>query len=300
MKDIRSKLAAAKLLGVVVKNSLTFKIKRRALGRFRRKEFDTVIVDMDGTLYKTDANLEALILSYPEKTETGKAAGEEIYDSVIKKIAGGEYSIEKAIVEGNKFLIAKKITRQHLHQVLDRVKPTLRKQLIGALADIKASGKTIVLATLSSKDFGQMLNEHIKRKFGFEFDCIIGTELAFDSTGAISGIKNLVGTKDFEFEGISVKSKLSAVREGLAAAGKPFDIKKAVLITDSYGDIDIAKMLTTILIKPSSPSKAQRVSYQLGLADYILPDNKDLLVNLESVILGAGKEEEILPEIPKA
>ena len=291
LRDIKSKLGAAKLLGLVVKNSLTFKIKRSALRRFRHAEFDTIIVDMDGTLYKTDANLEALALAYPEKTESGKASGEEIYDSVISKIASGEYSIEKAIVEGNKFLMGRKISRPHLFHVLDRIKPTLRRQLINALIDIKASGKTIVLATLSSKDFGNMLNEHLRLKYGFEFDCIIGTELRFNEAGAITGIKSMVGTKDFEFEGIAVRTKLTAIKEGLAAQGKNLDVKKSVIITDSYADIDIAKMLVTILLRPSSPTTAQKISYRLGLADYILPDNKDLKVNLESIILGAEKEE---------
>ena len=299
IKGIRSKLAAAKLLGMVVKNSLTFKIKRRALGRFRKADFDTVIVDMDGTLYKTDANLEALMLAYPEKSGSGKVAGEEIYDSIISKIASGEYSIEKAIVEGNKFLMARKVTRQHLHQVLDLVKPSMRRQLIRALIDIKASGKRIVLATLSSKDFGDMLNAHLRLKYKFEFDLIIGTELKFDSSGATTGINAMVGTKDFEFEGIPVKTKLTSIKEGMAAKNLAFDAKKSVIITDSYGDIDIAKMLVTILLKPSSPSKAQKVSYQLGLADYIMPDNKDLQVNLESIILGAAKED-ALEDVPSA
>ena len=136
-----------------------------------------------------------------------------------------------------------------------------------------------------------MLNEHIKRKFGFEFDCIIGTELDFGESEMITGIKSMAGTKDFDFEGISVKTKLSAIKDALAAKGKEFDIKKSVIITDSYGDIDIAKMLVTILIKPASPSTAQKISYRLGLADYILPDNKDLGTNLESILIGAGKED---------
>lgn len=298
-RDVRSKLLSAKLLGIVVKNSLTFKIKRRALGRFRRKEFDTVIVDMDGTLHKADANLEALIYAYPEKTESGRAAGEEIYDSIIKKIASGEYGIEKAIVEGNKFLIARKMGEKQLQEVVRRVIPTLRRQLIRALADIKASGKTIVLATLSSRDFGERLNLHLRQKYGFEFDCIIGTELEFDSSGMISGIERMVGTKDFVFGGIPVKSKLTAVKEALSHIGRKFDVKKAVIITDSYGDIDIAKMLVTILLKPSTQTMAQKISYRLGLADYILPDNKDLRTNLESILIGeekAGSETEASPQ----
>ena len=54
---LRSKLSSAMLLGKVLKNSLQFKLRRSALPRFKGKEFDTIIVDMDGTLYRSDANL---------------------------------------------------------------------------------------------------------------------------------------------------------------------------------------------------------------------------------------------------
>ncbi len=292
IKDLKSKLSAAKLLGVVVKNSLAFKIKRRALKRFKATEFDTIIVDMDGTLYKTDANLEALSLAYPQALASGKTAGEELYDSILSKIASGEHSIEKAILEGNKFLIAKDFSRKDFSLVLEKIKPSIRKPLVKALAHIKASGKTVVLATLSSKEFGESLNSYLNHKFGFSFDHIVGTELGFDSSGHISGVNSIVGTKDFSIEGIEVKSKLTAIKQALESSGKVLDIKNAVLITDSYGDIDLAKSLVTILIKTPNPTRAQKVSYSLKLADYILSDNKDLQTNLESIIFGTEKVEE--------
>ncbi len=286
VRDIKTKLSSAKLLGIVLKNSLQFKLRRSALPHYKATEFDTVIVDMDGTLYKSDANLEGLMLAFPDIGESGKSGGEEIYDSLIKKIASGEYSVEQAITEGNKFFIAKKLTRRDFYPVLDKVKSGIRLPLVVALKDIKKSGKTIVLATLSSRDFGEMLNAHFKLKFGFEFDLVLGTELEFDADERIVGVKSIVGTKDSEYEGIPIKSKLTAVKEGLTAKGIDFDAKKAVLITDSYGDIDLAKMLVTILLKPKHPTAAQRVSHRLKLADYILPDNRDLKQNLESIILG--------------
>lgn len=295
-RDLKSKLYSAKLLGNVVKNSLAFKLRRGTMPRYRAKEFDTIIVDMDGTLYRTDANLEALVLAYPEQLETGRASGEELYDSIISKIASGEYGIEKAIVEGNKFLMARGIKRQDFHRLVDVVKPALRKPLIKGLADIKAEGKTIVLATLSSKDLGEMVNAYLKLKYKFEFDLVVGTELKFSEDGSIAGLKSIIGTKDFTFEGIPVKSKLTAVKDAMAASGKEFSLKKAALVTDGYGDIDLAKTIVTVLIKQHNPSTAQKVSYRLGLADYILPDNRDLATNLESVILGAGVKE---PEVPE-
>ncbi|MEM4257260.1 MAG: HAD family hydrolase [Candidatus Diapherotrites archaeon] len=288
LKDLRVRLSSARLLGNLIKNSITFKLKRKALRRFRATDFETIIVDMDGTLFRTDANLEALSICYPEIVD-GKIAGEEIYDSLIKKIASGEYSIEKAIIEGNKFLMARKMRKQDFYKVLDKVKPLIRKPLVRALSQIKSNGKQVVLATLSSKDFAEIVGSYLKSKFGFEFDCICGTELNFDEAGFIVGIKSIVGTKDFELEGIKVMSKLSVIKESLQAKGLNFDQKKAVIITDSYGDIDVAKSIVTILIRQHNPSMAQKVSYKLGLADYLFPDNKDLETNLVSLILGSEK-----------
>ncbi len=296
LKDLRVRLSSARLLGGLIKNSIAFKLKRRAMPRFKATDFETIIVDMDGTLFRSDANLEALTICYPE-TIDGKVAGEEIYDSLIKKISSGEYSIEKAIIEGNKFLMARKMRRQGFHKVIDKIKPLIRKSLIKALAQIKNSGKQVVLATLSSKDFAQILNNYLKTRFNFEFDIICGTELAFDESGLITGIKSIVGTKDFELEGIKFKSKISAIKEALEQKGKEFDHKKAIIITDSYGDIDVAKSIVTILIKQYKPSTAQKISYRLGLADYIFQDNRDLETNLVSVILGSDKPLDSIKEI---
>lgn len=289
-KIVRSKLSAAKLLGGVMKNSLQFKLRRGAFAkRYKTHDFDTIIVDMDGTIYRTDANVEALSIFYPERTEDNRTYGEEIYDSILAKIASGQYGIEQGIVEGNKFLMAKKVRLEDFSLVLERVTKTLRKPLIAALKKLKQKGKTIVLATLSSKNFGEMLNSYIAEKYGFSFDYVLGTELEFDPSGQIIGVKSIVGTKDYDYAGILVKTKLSALRDAMQKEGKTLDARKTLLITDSYGDIDLAKMLVTILIKPQKPTAAQKVSQRLGLADYILPDDSNLRTNLESIVLGPKK-----------
>ncbi|MCR4368549.1 MAG: haloacid dehalogenase-like hydrolase [archaeon] len=289
VRDIKTKLSSARLLGGVVKNSLQFKLRRRAFRRFSAKDFDTIIVDMDGTLYESDANLEALKVAYPEKNESGVTRGEELYDFLISKIVLGEYSIERAIIEGNRLLMKAGVGASDIDRVLARVNKGLRKQLIRALKELKKNGKKVVLATLSSKNFGERLNVYLKEKYGFSFDYIAGTELRFNSEAKISGLNSIVGTKDFEIDGIKVKSKVSAIKEELALAGIELDVGRTVLITDSYGDIDSAKMFVTILIKPDKPTQAQKVSHQLRLADYILPDDADLQTNLLSIILGPEK-----------
>jgi len=297
VKDIKSKLSAAKLLGVVVKNSIQFKLRRSAMKRFSLRDFDTVIVDMDGTTYRTDANLEGLKVMFPETDSKGVIKGEKIYDSLISEIAQGKYSIEKATVEGlTKYLIKRKTERKDFPKILEKVKPTIRVPLIQALKKIKKRGKKIVLATLSSQYFGEILNQYLDEEFGFSFDYVVGTELDYDSAGKIIGVKSIVGTKDSEYEKIPVKTKLTAIRDSFQNKNEEFDVKRAVLITDCYSDIDLAKMLVTILITPDNPTTAQQVSRRLKLADYILHDNKLLQKKLEEIILyeeNEGKETSI-------
>jgi len=284
VKAIKAKLASAKLLGIVVKNSLQFKLRRKALQRFKATEFDTIVVDMDGTLYKSDANLEALKVVYPE-SENGLVKGEKLYDSILSKIASGTYSVEQAIVEGNKLLMKKNMKKKDFSKVLDKIKPGIRKPLVKSLKKMKKSGKTIVLATLSSKEFGELLNSYLKKEFDFSFDIIVGTQLKYDAQGKIIGVKSMVSTKDTAHKKIPVKSKLSAIRNALEEQGKKLNLKKSILITDSYSDIDLAKMFVTVLIQPTRSTTPQKVSQRLKLADYILPE-KYLQTNLESIILG--------------
>ena len=284
VKDIRSKLSSAKLIGSVGKNYLQFKLRRTALNRFKSKEFDVVVSDMDGTLYDSDVSLEGLKVMYP-KEKKGITRGEEIYGSLISKIANGEYSIEEATVKGNKFLISKKMNRKDFEKVFENIKLGLREPIILAFKKMKKEGKILVLATLSSKEFGEILNSYFEKKFGFCFDIVVGTELEYDSNDFIKGIKHLVGTKDGDYKGIPVKTKLSAIRDSLALKGVAVDMARTILITDSYGDIDIAKMFVTILLAPEDSSTAQKVSQKLKLADYIVKVESTLQKKLEEIIL---------------
>lgn len=289
VKDIKTKLSSARLMGTVVKNSLQFKLRRRALKRFKSADFDVIVVDMDGTVFESDANLEGLKTIYPNLTKSGLIEGEEIYDSIISKIASGQWSVEEAIVNGNQYLIDKKMNKKDFEKVLKKVKPGIRKPIIKALKKMKKQGKIIILATLSSKEFGELLNSYLKKEFGFEFDIVLGTKLKYDSKGNIVGVESIVGTKDYMIDNVRVKTKLTSIREALSSSYKKLELKKTVLLTDSYSDIDLAKMFVTILIKPENPTTAQKVSQRLKLADYILPDDSDLQQNLESIILGPQK-----------
>lgn len=279
VRAIVSKLGSAKLAGNVLKNSLQFKLRRRALRRFKSTDFNTVIVDMDGTLYEGDANKEGLKVAY------GERKGAQHYNLIISKIISGELSVEGAIVEGNNYFVERGFSRYDFEKVYEKIKPRLRTNLIIALKSIKDAGNTLVLATLSSQGFGLLLAKKLEEEFGVTFDAVVGTKLDYSDTGKIVGVESLVGLKDGDFDGIPVKSKLTAVKHALAGKGKEFDLKKTVLITDSYSDIDLAKMLVTILIKPKKSSPDQKVSQRLKLADYIFDDNDNLKDGLESLLL---------------
>lgn len=60
-------------------------------------------------------------------------------------------------------------------------------------------------------------------------------------------------------------------------------MNQTVLITDSYGDIDMAKHVKTILLVPNQPSSIQAVSAKYKLADKLIPTNAQLKKNLLAV-----------------
>jgi len=60
-----------------------------------------------------------------------------------------------------------------------------------------------------------------------------------------------------------------------------------LLITDGYGDIDLAKDMKTVLIKPRRMMNvAQKVSQKLRLADLIVKDDCGLKERLLALIGG--------------
>ncbi len=284
---LRKRLAKARLLGQVVKNSLEFKLRRRR--PFKKRFFSdnilTVIVDMDGTVFESDAGMEALSIVYPEKLENGTTLGEHFYKSIIKGIADGNFSVEEAIIQGNNLLAQRNCSKKDFKKVLEVVKVGLRTKLIKALKKIKETHKAkIILATLSSVDFALMLNNFLKKNFEFEFDGLIGSELKFNSSGVIIGLNSIIGTQNTEIQGIPVKSKIQAIQDLCQERDWIFSPKNSLLITDSYGDIDLAKKMKTILIKTNKgPSIVQKISQLLKLADYIFEVNTDLDKKIESV-----------------
>ena len=60
-------------------------------------------------------------------------------------------------------------------------------------------------------------------------------------------------------------------------------MNQTVLITDSYGDIDMAKHVKTILLVPRNQNTIQRVSAKYKLADKMIPTNAQLKKNLLAV-----------------
>ena len=277
----------ARMITGLAKNTLVFKLKRKALRRrFRFGKIETVVVDMDGTLFESDAGKEALNLTFSDLVAEGIPNGELIYNLILRRISHGIYSVEDAIINGNRLLAGKGFRRSDFRKVLEICKKGLRWQLIQVLKEIKKeTGAKIILATLSSVEFGQDLNDFLRRKHGFKFDGIIGSSLIFDRQHRIAGLKEIIGTRNKSIGAIRVRTKLKAIRDLFREKGWKFDLNTALLITDGYGDIDLAKDMKAVLLKPRRMMNvAQKVSQKLRLADVIVKDDGHLRENLRQVI----------------
>ena len=286
-KAIKNRINKARLLKDILKDSYIFNIKRRKLKKtFNPERVSTIVVDMDGTIIRKESVLEALALMYPEKIKGKKSKGEKLYQEIIDEIVGGELTLAEAVVAGHYYLIEKNFTYNDMLKVFNKVKFSIRDQLIFTLKYLQeVKGKKIILATLSSKDFGLILNEYLKKKYFFSFNEIIGTELKFNKEKKLVGVKKIIGLGNGESKERKERTKHKALQELFKEKKWKFSDKKIVLITDSYGDIDLARKVFTILIKPNEkPSLAQRVSSIFRLSDKQVKDDFKLQTNLIKIL----------------
>ena len=291
----------AKLAGTILKDSVEFNLRRRKFRSWAMKQpLDAIIVDMDGTVFHSDANLEALRLLFPKKVRRKKTEGQVIYESVIDKILAG-MPLEKAVLESHSILIRKDFSIRDIQRVLNLIKPKIRIELIVCLKEIKrVTGVPIILATLSSREFARMLNAHLAQTFDFRFDGVVGTELHFDKKGYVIAIKDLIGKSNYNLDGVRVRTKLRAIQDHFAAQGDVFDPNRAMLITDSYADIDLSKEMLTVLIKPrKSLMMAQTVSQRLRLADFVVREGPELLKKMQEIVFKRAHVEPIFSGIPR-
>ncbi len=291
VKDVlKPRLKKARLVGGIVKDSVVFNLKKQTVRKaFRLKPIDCIVVDMDGTLFSSDASLEALKLMYPENVG-GKIFGDMIFDVIMENIASGHNSIEGAIVWGNNFLVNRGFERKHLGQVLEIVKPFIRVELVEALKMLKQNfGVRIVLATQSSYEFGKSLGKYLRKEYGLRFDLVIGTKLKFDSSEKLVDVVEIVAMKSGEFEGIPVKTKAEILEDYAVRKNWDFDFKKCLLITDGYSDMDLAKRMRTVLIKVSERRINQTISQVLRLADYIVEEFSYLGEAVKEIVVFSRK-----------
>lgn len=280
-KSIRKHVGKAKVLGGFLRNSLVFKLKRQALRpRYWFNKVSLVVVDMDGTLFDGDAGHMGLRYAYPDKIDHS-TIGDVLYEGILHKLSAGTTTVEETILDGNRLLQYRGLTKKDIQKVMHAMWPTLRVELIHALADLKKQHNLkIVLATLSSAEFARMANEKIRREHGFAFDAVIGTQLSFDTKGKMTGVKKILGLKNGSIRGTKCQTKLSAIKELCKEKKWPFTMNQTVLITDSYGDIDMAKHVKTILLVPEKPTTVQAVASKYKLADKLVPTNHQLKKNL--------------------
>lgn len=280
-KILRSNVKRARVLGSFVRNSLVFKLKRQALRpRYWFNRVSTIVVDMDGTLFDMDAGNMGLQVAYPEKIN-GKNEGELLYEELLQNLSSGRMSVEEVIYYGNHLLQDQGFTKNDFEMVLKKMWPTLRKELVKALRQLQRQTKAkIILATLSSQEFGEMVNRELRKQYGFSFDGVIGTTILFDKKNKMNGITRILGFNNGKIKNIPVQTKLQALKELCKEKRWSFSMNQTALITDSYGDIEMAKHVKTILLTSDNPTLAQRVSEQFKLADRIIPIDEKLKENL--------------------
>ncbi|MDP2666077.1 MAG: HAD family hydrolase [Candidatus Diapherotrites archaeon] len=273
-KYVGSKVRHARVVGGFIRNSLVFKLKRQALRpRYWFRKVNLIVVDMDGTLFEDDAGRWGLKVAYPDRIDHS-SMGDILHDAILQNLSKGELSVEEAIIDGNRLLQYRGFTRDDFQIVLKKMWPSLRKELVYALKELQNEGKHIVLATLSSKEFADMVNDELIGRYGFGFDGIIGTQVSFDAKGKMDGVKDILGLRNGTTRGVKVRTKLSATRELARTKRWKFALNHTVLITDSYGDIDMAKHVKTILLVPRKPTRIQAVSADFRLADRIIPTDR--------------------------
>ncbi len=281
---MRNKVKRARVVGGFLRNSLIFKLKRQTHApRYWFQKVSLVVVDMDGTLFDGDAGNEGLRFCYPDKVDH-TTMGDILYEGILHKLAQGQTTVEEAILDGNRLLQYRDMQKKDFQKVLGKMWPQRRVELIEALKELKREQEVkIVLATLSSLEFAHMVNEKISKQHQFSFDGIIGTDLAFDKKGKMTGVHEIMGLRNGYVRGVKIKTKLSALKELAKKKHWPFSMNQTVLITDSYGDIDMAKHVKTILLVPRYQNTIQRVAAKYKLADKMIPTNAQLKKNLLAV-----------------
>ncbi len=281
---VKNKVKRARVVGGFLRNSLIFKVKRQTHApRFWFNKISTIVVDMDGTLFDADAGNAGLRFCYPEKVDH-TTMGDILYEGILHKLAQGQTTVEESILDGNRLLQYQNMHKKDFKHVLTSMWPTRRVELIEALREVKREQDVkIVLATLSSQEYAQMVSEKISKEHKFTFDGVIGTKLSFDKQGKLLGIAEIMGLKNGHTRGVKVRSKLAALKELVRKKNWHFSMNQTVLITDSYGDIDMAKHVKTILLVPNEPTTIQAVAAKYKLADKLIPTNAQLKKNLLAV-----------------
>ncbi|MFH1588124.1 MAG: HAD family hydrolase [Candidatus Diapherotrites archaeon] len=286
-KAISKRVHKARMVGAVVKDSFLVNVKRPIKKRrFYSSQLKAVIVDLDGTLLETDSSLEALKLFFPEKIK-GLTKGELIYGRLINAVIDGTMSVDEAMVFGLKKLIEKEFSTDDLEMVFEFVKPKIRMQLAESLKLIqKGMNAKIILATMSSKKFAELINKHLSEEIGFEFDAVLGSEILFEKGKAKKLIK-IIGKETKQIGEIQAKSKFDAIQDLLNEKKWNYSLNELLFITDGYGDIEVIKKMPSILLtQKENASLIQTVSKRLRLADFIVQDDENLKEQIVKIVLG--------------
>jgi len=223
---------------------------RRALGpKALKNAGNTVIIDMDNTLLKTDTIYQIF------KKVLGEKKTLELIDFYTKAMLSGRASPEEAMLHGYQKIIDAGATKKDVIEIVGSVikEGLVREEILEAVRELKAEGKTVVLASKMSETFAREFVKRLKEEFGVKFDLGIGTRERIDpKTGKILKLEELVGNFTgyadlFDLDPISGKrlkkkrgpyrvvSKLDRIEDACRQAKIPFNRKQTTLLSDGAG-----------------------------------------------------------------
>jgi len=226
-KGRKAKFAGSVLRDVVKKEARlrSRNLKRRVTRRYPK--IKAVLVDVDGTLLKTDI-YKNLAKEFPRL--------KKLQDNIIKDLKNGKIKFEEGFQKIADAYPEFGINVRHIDKILNKAilnPEKLNYPLVSALHELQKKGIKIVIGTRTS----YYVAEQLRKKFGF--DGAIGSKEIIDKKGNFVGLEYLVGQK--------------LRKSQLAASELNIKEKNIALISEEASDFLFDKSGYNIFFNPKKP-----------------------------------------------
>lgn len=277
-KKIASTKVFAQLARIALFETPRFLLRRGVKRSLRRKRTlqeasNVVLIDMSGTLCKTDTSEEMLNLMF------GEPKGSELYKQYREQVKQGKLSMEEAMLQGANKLAEARIREGDYDQLLAKLlaEGKIRNDVLEVARYLKKHGRTVVLATRESEILANKLVKHYPEHFDFA----IGTKETIVD-GKILGVERLIGGRKGKVRGHPIITKMDALKEQLITRGEPYSPKRISVLTDGYDDIAALKKAGfSILLTPKSAATHQKLAKRFRLADVLVEESPGMVHELK-------------------